>query len=71
MTKGYWQILLKGADKEKTVFVTPKGLFHFTRMPFGWHGAAAIFQRLMDRVLEPVKTFLGAYIDDILIYSNS
>ena len=40
-------------------------------MPFGLHGAAVTFQRLMDQVLEPVRDFAGAYIDDILIYSNS
>ena len=71
LTKGYWQIPLRPGDKEKTAFVTPKGLFQFSRMPFGLHGAAATFQRLMDRVLAPVKAFAGAYIDDILIYSKS
>ena len=63
-TKGYWQIPLRSSDKEKTAFVAPKGLFHFTCTPFGLHGAAATSQRLMDQVLQPVKAFAAAYIDD-------
>lgn len=68
LTKGYWQIPL-AEDKEKTAFCTPKGLFHFTYMPFGLHGAAASFQRLMDEVLEPVTHCTAAYIDDIIVFS--
>ena len=43
LTKGYWQIPLREGDREKTAFVTPKGLFHFLKMPYGLHGAAATF----------------------------
>lgn len=35
-------------DRAKTVFETLWGLYEFTRRPFGLHGAAAMFQRLMD-----------------------
>ena len=54
LTKGYWQIPLREGDKEKTAFATPKGLFRFMHMPFWLLGAVASFQRLMDKVLEPV-----------------
>lgn len=39
-------------------------------MPLSLHGAAAIFQRLMDQVLDPVSDFATAYIDDIVVYSQ-
>ncbi|XP_042300045.1 uncharacterized protein LOC121917995, partial [Sceloporus undulatus] len=71
LTKGYWQIELRPEDREKTAFATPKGLFQFTRMPFGLHGAAATFQRLMDRVLQGLEFCAAAYIDDIIIFSDS
>ncbi|XP_075786849.1 uncharacterized protein LOC142829675 isoform X2 [Pelodiscus sinensis] len=69
MTKGYWQIPLTPASKEKTAFPTPWGLFQFVTMPFGLHGAAATFQRLMDRLLQPHHAYAAAYIDDVVIYS--
>lgn len=40
-------------------------------MPFGLHGAAATFQRLVDTVLVDHRTFTAAYIDDIIIFSDT
>lgn len=40
-------------------------------MPFGLHGDAATFQRLMDQVLSGTEDFVAAYIDDVVIYSAS
>ncbi|XP_069100681.1 uncharacterized protein [Pleurodeles waltl] len=71
LTKGYWQIPLRKGDKEKTAFATPSGLYQFTVLPFGLHGAPATFQRLMDEILRPFKQYAAAYLDDIVIYSNT
>lgn len=51
LCKGYWQVPLAQESREYTAFRTPLGLFHFTTMPFGLHGAPATFQQLMDTVL--------------------
>lgn len=67
LMKGYWQIPLAHASWENTAFATPQGLFHFTFMPFGLHGTAAIFQRLMDQVL----AYAAACIHDVIIFSSS
>ena len=69
LTKGYWQVPVHPEDREKTAFATPKGLYQFRRMPFGLHGAAATFQRLVDRALVQCQEFTVAYIDDIIIFS--
>lgn len=69
LTKGYWQVPLTPASKEKTAFATPEGLYQYTRLPFGLHGAPATFQRLMDRVLAPHKRYAAAYLDDVVIIS--
>ncbi|KYO38184.1 hypothetical protein Y1Q_0007292 [Alligator mississippiensis] len=53
LAKGYWQIPVAKEDWLKTAFGTPWGLNEFFRMPFGLHGAAATFQRLMDQILAP------------------
>ena len=38
---------------------------------FGLHGIAATFQRLMDQVLLPISDCKGAYIDDIIVFSDN
>lgn len=48
VTKGYWQVPLHHQDTEKMSFVTLKGLFSFTMMPFGLHLAAATIHWLVD-----------------------
>ncbi|CAM4640595.1 unnamed protein product [Lepidochelys kempii] len=70
LSKGYWQIPLDYTSKEKTAFATPSGLYQFTRMPFGLHGAPATFQQLMDRLLRSHQAYVVAYLDDVVIYSH-
>ena len=69
--KGYWQILLSETDKEKTAFTSPRGLFQFTHISFGLHGAVATFHRLMDTVLAPVKEYAATYIDNIVVFIST
>ena len=71
LAKGYWQVPVVPEDQPKTAFITPKGLFEFTTMPFGLRGAPATFQQLMDKVLRGTEKFTGVYLDDILIHSQS
>ncbi len=52
LCKGYWQIPLEPTSRPYTAFRTPIGLYQFTVLPFGLHGAPATFQRLMDKVLQ-------------------
>ena len=71
LTKGYWQIPLSPESKEKTAFSAPDGLYQFRTLLFGLFGAPATFQCLMDRVLRPHAAFAAAYLDDVIIHSNS
>lgn len=71
LTKGYWQVPVRPQDRRKTAFATPTGLYQFKRMPFGLHGAASMFQRLVDRALEGCEGFARAYIDDIVVSSST
>ena len=71
LAKGYWQVPLEDTDREKTAFTSPIGLLQFCVMPFGLSGAPATFQRLMDRVLRGLGDFVGVYLDDIIIYSET
>ena len=76
LASGYWQIPVHPDSQEKTAFVTTRGLFEFRVMPFGLRNAPAVFQRLMERVLtglnpEDGPDFVDAYIDDVLVFSQT
>lgn len=70
LMKGYWTIPLHPQD-EKTAFTTLKGLFNFTAMPFGLHGAAITSQCLVDTMLSPCESYTLTDLDDIVIYSKT
>ncbi len=71
LCKGYWQVLLEEASRPYMAFRTPLGLFHFTVLLFGLHGAPATFQRLMDQVLRVCEEWSAIYLDDVVIYSTT
>ena len=70
LLKGYWQVPLTDHAKEISAFVTPDGLYQYTVMPFGMKNAPATYQRMINNVLSGVQG-CGAYIDDLVIYSDS
>lgn len=71
LCKGYWQVPLEETSRPYTAFRTPAGLFQFTVMPFGLHGAPATFQRLMDKLLQGCDGYSAAYLDDVVIFSHT
>ncbi len=71
LKSGYWQVQMNEADKEKTAFACHRGLFEFNVMPFGLANAPAVFQELMASVLQGLSDFSIAYLDDILIFSET
>ena len=71
LTKGYWQVPVAEEDRGKTAFTTPFDLFQFRRMPFSLQGTPVTFQRMMDHLLEGLREFAGAYLDNFVIFSRS
>ncbi|KAL1282357.1 hypothetical protein QQF64_001160 [Cirrhinus molitorella] len=71
LTKGYWQVRLTESSKPKTAFSTPSGHWQYRTLPFGLHGAPATFQRLMDVLLRPHQAYAAAYLDDVVIHSET
>ena len=71
----FWQVPMREDDQVKTAFATPKGLFHWTRMPFGLCNATATFQRLMNKVLGDIPQEEGnmvmCYVDYVLIAATT
>ncbi len=72
LASGYWQVELDKEARQKSAFITHRGLFEFVRMPFGLCNAPATFQRLMQVVLSGLEwDSCFVYLDDILIASTT
>ena len=68
----YWQIRVHESSTEKLAITTPMGSYDFLVCPFGIKQAPSTFQRVVENVLRPYLTkFCMAYIDDIVVYSNT
>jgi transposase InsO family protein len=68
---GYHNIPVAKEDRDKTAFITRRGCWRYTVMPFGLTCAPSVFQRLMDLVLAGLSYDIClVYLDDIIIYSN-
>ena len=72
LLRGYWQLGMTDRAKERSAFCTRRGLFQFTRMPFGLSGAPGSFCRLMSIVLRDLLWVLClCYLDDIVVFARS
>ena len=66
LSHAYNQLLLDDEAQELTSINTHKGLYKYTRLPFGVASAPAVFQRTMDTLLKDLP-MTCVYIDDILV----
>lgn len=72
LASGYNQVPVTEADRPKTAFCTPFGLFEWNRMPFGLCNAPSTFQRLMQRLFGDQQCqSLLLYLDDIVVFSST
>lgn len=72
LKSAFWQIELEESSKEKTAFAVPgRGLFHFKVMPFGLVNASQTQQRLMDMLFHVLDGKVWAYLDDIVVCSET
>jgi hypothetical protein len=68
---GYHQISLAIDDEEKTAFITPFGIFCYTKMAFGLKKGGATYHKCVHTVLESqIRRNVKAYIDDIVVKSQ-
>lgn len=74
LSKAFLQVPLHPRSRKFTAFsVLGRGLFQFTRMPFGLVNSPATQSRLMDRVLGAgeLEPNVFVYLDDIIVLSNT
>ena len=70
LSHAYLQLQLDEASQEYVTINTHRGLYRYTRLPFGVASAPAIFQCTMETLLRGLPMVV-VYIDDILIAGRS
>ncbi|XP_063954090.1 uncharacterized protein K02A2.6-like [Lytechinus pictus] len=70
MSHAYQQLVLSPDSRELVTINTHRGLFQYTRMPFGISTAPAVFQRTMDNLLAGIPG-VAVYLDDLLVTGSS
>ena len=70
LSHAYQQLPLEESSKKYVVVNTHKGLFQFTRLPFGISSAPGIFQRVIETLLQGIEGVV-VYIDDILVTEST
>ncbi|CAB0009028.1 unnamed protein product, partial [Nesidiocoris tenuis] len=66
----YLQLVVDDESKHFLNIATHKGIYRYTRMPFGVNSAPAIFQRVMDKVLGDMKN-VACFLDDVIVTGRS
>ncbi|CAH8288100.1 unnamed protein product [Schistosoma rodhaini] len=70
LADAYLQIPVARESRELLTINTHRGLFQYTRLPFGIKTAPAIFQQIMDTILADVPG-VATYLDDVLIVGST
>ncbi|XP_063052002.1 uncharacterized protein K02A2.6-like [Engraulis encrasicolus] len=65
MSHAYQQIVLNEESRKYVTINTHKGLYTYTRLPFGVASSPAIFQRTIEGILGGIPN-VAIYLDDIL-----
>ena len=66
LRQAYFQLPLDEASRKYVTVNTHRGLYEYTRLPFGVASAPALFQKTMDTILQGIPG-VKCYIDDILV----
>ncbi len=65
----YHQIKMAAKDKEKTAFITPDGIFQYTKMPLGMTNSAATCNGMMRKLLKRVA-HADSFVDDLITHTQ-
>ena len=72
LRNAYHLVCIREGDEWKTGFNTHLGHFEYLVMPFGLTNNLAVFQALVNDVLQDfLNTFVVVYLDDILVFSRT
>lgn len=66
LANAYLQVEVDEKSREYLTISTHKGLFQYTRLPFGISSGPSIFQKLMEGILQGIEGVI-VFLDDVLI----
>ena len=66
LSNAYQQLTLDEDSQKLTTVNTPKGLYKYTRLPYGVSSAPGIFQRTLETLLQGIRK-TAVYLDDMLV----
>ena len=66
LSQAYQQLLLDDGSGEYVTINMHRGLYRYTRLPFGIASTPALFQKVMDTILQDIPNII-CYIGDIFI----
>ena len=66
LSQAYQQVVLEPTSRKYVTISTHKGLYQYNRLPFGVASAPAVFQEIMEKVLQGIPGVV-VYLDDILV----
>ena len=70
LKQAYQQLEIDESSQEYLTINMHKGLYQYTRLPFGVSSAPSIFQATMDQILQGVEKTI-CYLDDILVTGSN
>ena len=70
LKQAYLQMVLDNDSRRYATINTHQGLYQFTRVPFGIAPAPAVFQKMMDTILQGMTKVI-CYIDDVLVTGSN
>ncbi len=70
LSHAYQQVELKPESRKYVTINTHKGLYQYNRLPSGVASAPAIFQQMMERVLQGIPQVV-CFLDDVLVTGRS
>ena len=66
---GFFQMPIDEESRELTAFITPLGLYQFTRLPMGVRNGPALFSRAMGNMVRDLPQ-IAIYLDDTSVHSG-
>ena len=70
MASAYWSVPISEEDREKTAFMTPRGLYEMCVTGYRLCNSQATYQRVMDKAFDGVDS-AASFVDDVSTFNAS